>query len=142
MFGFLKGKIEMTLGSYNYNPGDKISGTLSLKLKKPIQARELRINLIGERRVSTSSSSGSRIERVFDFKLPLDGEKTYERETYPFEIIIPEKDTQELPEGLLGDVVGVLKYLGGPSPVNWYLLADLDVPHGFDVSKKDSINIR
>ena len=36
MFGFGKGKIEIQLSKYNYSPGDELSGTVILKLKKPV----------------------------------------------------------------------------------------------------------
>lgn len=48
MFGFGKGKINMTVQKTNYAPGDTISGNVALTLKNPVQAREVSISLIGE----------------------------------------------------------------------------------------------
>ncbi len=41
VFGFGKGKIEMTLNKYGFGFGETISGNVNLQLKKTIQARGL-----------------------------------------------------------------------------------------------------
>ena len=48
MFGFDKGKINITIQKTNYAPGDTISGNAALTLKKPVKAKEVSISLIGE----------------------------------------------------------------------------------------------
>jgi hypothetical protein len=48
MFGFDKGKINITIQKTNYAPGDTISGNVALTLKKPVKAKEVSISLIGE----------------------------------------------------------------------------------------------
>jgi len=63
MFGFGKGKIDISIQKFNYAPGDTISGNVALTLKKPVNAREVSISLIGEQWVTTYS--GTRIG-VFD----------------------------------------------------------------------------
>lgn len=47
MFGS-KGKIDIVVQKFNYAPGDIISGNVALVLKKPVNAREMNISLIGE----------------------------------------------------------------------------------------------
>ena len=99
MFGS-KGKINITIQKTNYAPGDTISGNVALTLKKPVQAREVSISLIGEE-ISTGgggtvgwgggrtsgktwgggtmggSGASPTIQRIYDFKQQLDGEKEY-----------------------------------------------------------------
>lgn len=98
MFG--KGEIDVTIGKTGYAPGDTVSGSVVLALKKPVTAKELSISLIGEQ-VTTQTKMGMgsgqtslRTEqqrtRIYDFKHRLDGEKEYRPgQDYRFEIKIP-----------------------------------------------------
>lgn len=146
MFGFGKGKIEIQLSNFNYSPGDVIEGTIKMNINKPIKARGVKIRFYGEKEISNFDSSTKRnIESnkiIFDFTQPLDGEKEYLGESsYNFKIKIP-KDIPSLPDGVAGTVVKSLQILSNQSSrTNWYLNAFLDIPMGFDVSKKVQINI-
>ncbi|NWF77067.1 MAG: hypothetical protein HXY36_00450 [Chloroflexi bacterium] len=51
MFG--KGKIDIAIQKFNYAPGDTISGNVALTLKKPVNAREVSISLIGEQLITS-----------------------------------------------------------------------------------------
>jgi hypothetical protein len=157
MFG--KGKINISIPKSHYLPGDIISGDVDLKLKKPVQAREMSLSLIGEQestRVSGITSSGgtstsTQTIRIYDFKHQLDGEKEYSQgHQYHFEIKIPADILSmrpQMPEGVLGtglEIVRAAAAMTGAIPyqqTRWYLLAKLDIPGGLDVSKKADITI-
>lgn len=163
MFGFDKGKIEIQLDKFNFSPGEVIEGTVALKLKKPVKAKELSIRIVGEQTTTQregvsigigtnrgTQNTDSRTTTIFDFKQPLDGEKEYlagEQPTvYPFKIKIPanvlSQQTQAPQEGTLGTVLKVAQMVSGTSSrISWYLIASLDVPKAFDVSKRVQINI-
>ena len=170
MFGFGKGKIDITIQRTNYAPGDTISGNVALTLKKPVNAKEVSISLIGEEittggggkvgwgggrtsgGVSTMGGGGStKIERIYDFKQQLDSEKEYSQGgEYHFEIKIPADILgmgPQTPEGKLGQVLKVAQtvatFTGAISRqrLQWYLLAKLDIPGGLDISKKVDITI-
>jgi sporulation-control protein spo0M len=152
MFGFGKGKINITVQKNNYAPGDTISGNVVLTLKKPVQARDVSISLIGTAWVTTysgtttssglditvggdigfgsrrSSSSWKEHKRIYDFKQQLDREREYSggRE-YPFEMKIP------------ADILSMRPEMTGR--IKWYLLAKLDIPRGQDISKKLDVTI-
>jgi len=163
MFG--KGKINIALQKTHYAPGDIISGNVSLTLKKPVKAREVSISLIGEHKTTQtipgvggpmggggmSMSTTTKTVRIYDFKQQLDSEKEYSQgREYRFEMKIP-ADTMSMrplmPEGKLGQVLNVAQTaaaMTGAIPfqrIKWYLLAKLDIPGGFDVSKKVDITI-
>jgi len=163
MFG--KGKINIAIEKSHYVPGDIISGDVALTLKKPVKAREVSISLIGEHNATQtglgvggpmggggmSMSTTTRTVRIYDFKQQLDSEKEYSQgREYHFELKIP-ADTMSMkplmPEGKLGQVLNVAQTaaaMTGAIPfqrIKWYLLAKLDVPGGFDVSKKVDITI-
>ena len=169
MFG--KGKIDIAIQKTNYAPGDTISGNVALTLKKPVQAKEVSISLIGERITTggggtvgwsgsktwgggTMGSGGSTTtERIYDFKQQLDSEKEYsEGREYHFGIKIPADilgGTPQTPEvqGKLGQALKVAHTAAtiiGAIPIQriqWYLLAKLDIPRGLDISKKVDITI-
>jgi hypothetical protein len=163
MFG--KGKINIAIQKGHYAPGDIISGDVALTLKKPVKAREVSISLIGEHKITEttprvgspmggggmSMSTTTKTVRIYDFKQQLDGEKEYSQGgEYHFEMKIP-ADTMSMrplmPEGKLGQVLNVAQTaaaMTGAIPfqrIKWYLLAKLDIPGGFDISKKVDITI-
>ena len=138
MFGS-KGKINISIQKSNYVPGDTISGNVALTLKKPVQAREVSISLIGEE-ISTGGggtvgwgggrtsgktwgggtmggSGGSpTIQRIYDFKQQLDSEKEYSQGgEYHFEIKIPGDILRmgpQAPGGKFGQVLMVGQTVG------------------------------
>ena len=160
MFG--KGKINIAIQKTNYAPGDTISGNVALTLKKPVQAREVSISLIGERitmgggtwsRGTMGGGGSTTRERIYDFKQQLDSEKEYsEGREYRFEIKIPadilgmSSQTPES-ESKLGQALKVAHTAAtimGAIPIQriqWYLLAKLDIPGGLDISKKVDVTI-
>jgi len=148
--GFWKGKIELKMNRHSFKPGEIIEGDLLLTLKKPTKAREITVRLLGEEKITEHhhGNGGSRTEtrtvKIFDLKIPLDGEKEYTDGQYHFKIPIP-KDlfvAGAKPKGLMGDVVNVLEGLAGRrSRIEWKIIGNLDIPMGFDLSKKQNIVI-
>jgi len=165
MFG--KGRIDVAIQKSHYAPGGLISGSVSLTLKKPVKAREVSISLIGGHKTTQtttgvgglmrgggmSMSTTTKTVRIYDFKQQLDTEKEYSKGgEYRFEIKIPADTLSMRPlvteqESKLGQVLRVAQTaaaMTGAIPfqrIKWYLLAKLDVPGGFDVSKKVDITI-
>lgn len=147
-------KITLALEKYNFKPGDVIKGTVTLQLKKPTHARKLEVGLIGKQiqrqgggiQIGSGAkhSSSSQHTTIYNFRIPLDGEKEYQQGTYPFELKIDPTLLQSQPqlEGHAATAVNVLKALGGVSSrVDWYVLAELDVPMKLDVNKTQQITI-
>jgi hypothetical protein len=149
MFGFGKGKIDLIIEKYNFSPGDTIKGKILLKLNKPIHAKAIKVELLGEKSTSktvitTGSTTHSQSnEYVFNFEMPLDGEKDYLEGEYNFELKVPGSLSQpSMPQGVAGDVLKSIQILAGrESTIKWYVIAKLDIPKGLDVSKKIQINI-
>src|SRR3989344_5226021 len=156
LFNFGIGGIELKLEKYEFVPGEVIKGHVSLKLKKPIKARQLKIALFGTREtrqhskvvvfgVRMRSGAGSSYSKdyVFNFEKPLDGEKEYLQGEYDFELKIP-ANVLEGPygSGALATVAKTAQFLGGAlTNIKWFVEASLDIPMGLDVRKKIQINI-
>jgi hypothetical protein len=163
VFGLGKGSVTVSIQKFSYLPGDTISGSVSLTVKKPVKAREMSISLIGERkvtrRVKSSSGSGTTTQvqttRVYDFKQPLDGEKEYTGPAdYPFQIKIPADilgissppQMPDMPDGLATGIKIAQQFaaMTGAMPAShtkWFLLAKLDIPGGMDISKTADITL-
>jgi hypothetical protein len=148
---FDKGKIEIAMAKTHFAPGDTISGKVTLTVKKPVTAKEVSVSLIGER--TTTSGGGlaggdrkQEKQRVYDFKVSLDGEKEYDKGgEYPFEIKIP-ADILNVggPQlgGAAGQAIKIAQVVtGGGSSTKWRLQAKLDIPRGIDIKKDVDIAI-
>lgn len=147
-------KLVLNLEKYNYTPGETIKGTIKLNLKKPVQARKLEVAFIGRRIDKQSSASlagmatGSRhhsstnYTTVFDFKMPVAGEKEYQNDEYPFEIKIPSDILRSNPtlQGKLGQAATAIRIIAGASSrIDWFVKAELDVPMKLDINKSQKI---
>jgi len=148
-------KITLTLEKYNYTPGETIKGKIKLNLKKPIEARKLEVAFIGNKIDKQSSasvvgmaaggnrhSSSSHHTKVFDFKMPVDGEKEYHNQEYPFEIKIPDNILQNTPTlaGKSQAAAAALRIVAGTSTrIDWIVKAQLDVPKKLDIKQSQKI---
>jgi len=146
MFGMGKGKITLTLDKMNYAHGETINGTVTMTLKKAIQAKGVIVTLFAEATQTKFTGNGvqKQTTRIFDFSVPLDSEKEYGNTpyNYEFKIIVPTKENVKAPEGVLGGVAQAAKFLSqGKQNTKWFVEAKLDVPKGFDVHKKQQINV-
>lgn len=141
VFGIGEGKIGLELNTHEAAAGGKISGTLKLELPAPRKAKELRVEIIGERREMHNGKR--RTVRVYEFKKPLGGEQEYTSGEYRFELPVPQQARQgPLPqEGALGTIVGLAKAFGVGAPIEWYVVGVLDIPMSFDISKKVQIAV-
>ena len=149
VLGFGKGKIEIKLNKFNFSPGETISGIISIQMKNPTHAKAMKVSLVGEKKTSSMNlasggvKSRSSTSQIFNFEMPLGGEGNYSKHEVPFDIKIP-SDLLQSPklEGMAGSIIKGLQFLtGGNSRISWYVKAWLDIPKGFDVSKKLQVNI-
>lgn len=146
MFGMGKGKIELALDKMNYSHGETINGTVNMTLKKSIPAKGVTATLFAEQTNTKFTGNGVQKQtvKVFDFSIPLDGEREYAPSpyNYEFQIAIPAKENVKAPEGVLGGVAQAAKFLSqGNKNTKWFVEVKLDVPKGFDVRKKQQINV-
>ena len=156
IFGLGLGKMQVNLEKYNFVEGETIKGKISFNLKKPTQARAVKVGIYAKQKQRTrrpastnrnvGPSTTTETITVYDFDQQLDGEKEYMNGDYPFEIKVPTgvlAARPQAPDGALGTVVKTLAYLGPQKryPIQWELKAWLDIPMKFDVSKKVQIQV-
>lgn len=159
IFGLGRGKIKLLIEKFNFSPGDTITGKISLDLKKPISARQLKVSLIGiqtstrtsvgprfggSRRNSISSSTSRNV--VYNFDMPIDGEKEYFKGEYSFEMKIPANILQEETKsegGIADTLIKTAQIIGGGirSRVDWHVEAALDIEKKLDIKNKVKITI-
>ncbi len=144
----------LKLEKFDYEPGDTIKGSMDLSLKKPIKARKLEVALLGKVKTTRRDSNGNistHDETIYNFAIPLDGEKEYQNGQYPFEIKIqpdilrsglPGQQLQQEMEKKLGTIGSVLgQMVTGQRSVHWMIHAHLDIPWKLDVQKSQDIVI-
>ena len=150
MFGFGKKQIDVILEKFNFSPGETLKGKITLNLDKPVHAKQLKVALIGERistimerRPNGSTNPHQEKTYVFNFQMPLDGEKDYLQGEYTFEIKIPTNVLQNIPlEGKIGGILKTIQALSMTgAKISWFVQANLDIPMKIDISKKVQINI-
>jgi len=148
-------KITIRLDKLQYKPGDVITGSVGLNLRKPVHARKVFVSLLGKVRTTRIDSKGHRHTEdvvVYDFTVPLDSENDYMSEMYHFEIKIQSdilqmhsssQQLQQLLQAKLGTIGAVLGSIAtsGRGPVRWMIHAQLDVPMKLDVKKTQDIVI-
>ena len=146
VFGIGEGKMEIVLPKLNYACGEKISGKAVLTLNQPKSAKGLRIELKAERKVWKNRVSGGKSRRVqetetvYSFVLPLKGEGQFSSGEYSFEIVVPDLGPrQQAPPAIR---IGPFSLMGPDAgPLAWYVIASLDLPLSFDISKKLQISV-
>ena len=142
---FGKGKIEIQLNRLSFAQEEKIQGKVVLNLNEPVNAREVRIVLQAIRTNSMASKGQNRTQVLYEFKQVLDGQKQYMGTSeYAFELLVPSNIVPKMPVagGALGAAIGVLGALSASTMrVDWYLDASLDIPMGFDVSRRVQIQV-
>lgn len=148
VFGFGEGKIEFSLPKTAFAYKEMIQGSLTLTLKKPKNARKLRVVIQAVQKSNQYSARGSSVSSksqktvMFSNEIVVDGEKEYPVGTkeYQFQIQVPDQSVlPQKPGGKLGDAMGALQMLAGTRVV-WELKASLDVS-GRDVSKTQQISV-
>ena len=153
VFGFGEGSISLQLNKTNFAFGETVEGTLSLKLKKPKQARQLRVSIVAEKQITqygrTSRGGISRDSAqniLFSTDVILDGEKLYSPpgKDYPFKIQVPQKSViPTAPEGNLGTALKAVQFLSGQmSQIKWYIVGTLDIPKAIDIKKAVQISVQ
>jgi len=142
-------KISLTLEKYNFTPGELAKGTIKLNLKKPTYARKLQVSLMGVRKVRRGNNW--QWQKVYDFDMPVSGEKDYQQEQIPFELKIPPdildaRTSQQAIQDSLEDKLGAAgKFISavsvGTGKTEWKIRAQLDIPKKLDVKATQDIQL-
>jgi len=130
VFGLFEnnGSLDLRVDGASFAPGQKITGTVVLKLAKTMQARGLRMAFYG-----TVPHSRHSVRRILQVTQLLSGEKPYSPgEAYTFELPVPQPIEYQLPEGGAWDLVAGMAVQ--PRPRGWYVQATLDIPKAADLN--------
>ena len=169
-----RGTISIVLDKYQFMRGDKVTGKVVVNLKKVIHAQKITVSLnaskeIMERNINPQSAvnnmnnvqmmqnqNRNQTETIFQFEMPLDGEKDYLQAEYPFEITIPQDaaatGSSNLSSGgaMIGGAVigGAMNRLNPNAPIEminsrvmWNVRAQLYIPGKLDLSGAVQINV-
>jgi hypothetical protein len=142
-------KLTLMLEKYNFKPGETAKGAVTINLKKPEYARKLKISLVGVRKVRRGNKW--QWQKIYDFDMPISGEKEYQKENVPFELKIPPdildpRTSQQAIQDSLEDKLGAAGSLissvaVGTGKTEWKIKAQLDIPKKLDVKASQDIQL-
>jgi hypothetical protein len=139
MFGILpNGIIEIRHNKSMYNLCDEVSGTVSLKMNKTIDAESFVIQLLGQK--VKISEEDTEIEKVFEMNIILDNKKQYQKgsyNSYSFMMKLPPTIGVVKPKN---KVISTVIKLFQPK-YEWFLTARLMKSGIFDLRKKVRIKV-
>jgi len=143
-----KVKILIKLQKYNYSPGETINGSVYLKIKEQLKAKEISIRFVGEKTytefIRGKSIPESRTTYIFDFKQPLlmDKDLDIKEYNYDFSIKIPIDLKENLLEKTATGILNSMQMITGKSSiVKWYLIAELKGEGLMDLATQVDINL-
>ena len=166
-----RGTISVVLDKYQFSRGEKVTGKISVNLKKVIHAQKITVSVIAtkeiiERKINLVNPQtqggvnfGNQMQEkdhedtIFKFEMPLDGEKDYLQVEYPFEIIIPQdaagtNSSNLNPMGAMIGGMGANMQIDPKVPVTmidsnieWKVCAQLYIPGKLDLLGFTQINI-
>lgn len=150
----MKGKIEIQLEKYQFSAGEAIKGKVILKLKKPVEAKSLKVGIFGSQDQKSGITVGQSSKQVssqtvYEFSIPIKGEGSFPPgdNSYNFSFKVPENafTKSSLPAGaeqVINTGLKVLSALGKAniSITKWYVYAELDVS-GMNLKKQVQIQI-
>jgi hypothetical protein len=158
--GLGKGRLDLELTSSSYPLGDNVEGTLSYELKKPLEGKELWVEVRATQRVTapkevTKIKLRGRNERVvkdktstlvlYEHRQKLDGHHLYDVGSHQFRLPLP--PVIAIPNtGSASPTAKLLKLLKGGDlvrcgPVKWQVLAKLEIPWSLGVSDRKKIQV-
>ena len=118
-------------------------------MKKPTYARKLLVSIIGVRKVRQGNSW--KWQKVYDFDMPISGEKDYQQDQVQFELHIPpdildpRTQQQAIQEGLENKLGAAGSFISavsvGTGKTNWKIRAQLDIPKKLDVKIDQDIQL-
>jgi sporulation-control protein spo0M len=146
VFGLGKGKIDVILEKTDFKHGEVIRGKINLELKKPVQAKELKISFIGQKDINRVGGGTSR-GIIYQTDKSLGGESEYSSNIYPFELKIPEDILEQARNwknkwysGIALKAFERMEEKGKVSNI-FFIETSLDISKSIDLTKKVKINI-
>ena len=144
---YMRGSIRVTLPRTAFNPGEKVSGSFQLKVRKNIEGNRLYTVLIGQEvtKVRQGDSTRTQTREVYRSEVTLETVRAFsagETHRYDFEIAAPTAQEPEFLNSPLGQSLKAgLELLGGQRRyLRWRIEVRLDAK-GIDLASSRRISI-
>lgn len=145
-----RGSMKLNLVNTGFNPGDTISGSLSMETRKPLEGKRLIVSVIGkeiteERDPGNSNTTRTRTREIYRDVKELEGPMTYpigHSKDYTFEMKAPGGGGSDSMGGALGQAmdIGIGLLTGTNRRLEWQVEARLDCS-GVDLADSQRIYI-
>ncbi|MFA5802100.1 MAG: hypothetical protein WC911_06435 [Thermoleophilia bacterium] len=143
----LRGSMKITLAKNGFSPGEKVTGSFTMKTRKEIEGKRLFAALVGkevtERREGDRTRTDTR--EIYRDEQTLEEGKTYpagNTSDYSFELNTPSEDGQGLPGSAVGQAldIGLDLLSGNRTDIRWTVEVRLDAK-GVDLFDSRSVTI-
>jgi hypothetical protein len=144
---FMRGSIKLFLQRTAFNPGERITGSFDLVVKKQVEGNKLTASLIGVQ-VTETNKNGKTQTQTREFYRDehiIEEAKSYNAghsAKYSFEISVPNSSVPDFMNTTLGQALNAASYLLGNSHsrIKWRVEARLDAK-GVDLVKSSPVTI-
>jgi len=144
---FMRGSIKLSLPRTTFNPGDTITGSFDLVIKKPIQGNKLTVSLIGVQvtRTYENGKTHTRSHEIYRKDIPVEEARAYpagHTARHDFEIIAPNTSAPEFLNSPLGQTLTAAVQLlsNRNTSLKWTVEARLDAK-GVDLVSSTRVSI-
>jgi hypothetical protein len=139
--GVGRGDIKLELDVPKAAPGGTLRGRVALQLAEPTEAKRLIVSLRAQRRQRQSGSTNPVAVELYKFDLELGGAKRYEITSVPFELTVPADALELKPSAASHPLLDVVKAFAPTGPIEWQVIARLEIPWGKDFTSSVDIAI-
>jgi len=144
------GQVSLALSRHDFRPGDTITGTVTLALSEPTEAKRVVVALTGSRKNLRYTTSGSQTsqsvhhEQVYEHERELAGAGEYQTQQFAFELTVPTDDPERVDaDGVVGDVARAVNAVRnfGRTNLLWRVTAFVDVPWKRNVKASVDVSV-
>jgi len=137
--GIGRGDIKLEIDVPKAPPGGTLRGRVVLQLAEPTEAKRLIVTLRAQRRQRQSGSTNPVHVEMYKLDRELAPTQRFENTSFPFELTIPD-DALEL-KAAPHPLLEVVKAFAPTGPVEWQVIARLEIPWGKDFTSSVDVSI-
>ncbi|HSN28408.1 MAG TPA: hypothetical protein VLT45_19115 [Kofleriaceae bacterium] len=138
--GVGRGDIKLELDVPKAPPGGTLRGRIVLQLAEPTDAKRLVVSLRATRRQRQAGSTNPVSVEMYKLDHEVAGAQRYEITSYPFELTVP-ADALELKPSASHPLLDVVKAFAPTGPVEWQVVARLEIPWGKDFTSSVDVTV-
>ncbi|MFA5931011.1 MAG: hypothetical protein WC821_01730 [archaeon] len=159
VFFLIRNKILSSTGSVSvlipktiFSPNEKVEGSLSLTLLKPVNCNEINVTLFAEQKRTVRAptknnprNTRNEVVRIYEYVQKLKDKQNLPatNSEYNFSFIVPQNAKQlETQNNSFNTGLSINLFSMKPNPVKWFIEAKINLAGTFDIYEKKEIQIQ